>query len=146
MSVTAAMLAELRRYIDEPDDSNGYDDDTLTEYVERYPGIDEQGEEPYTLDTSTSPPTQDANEDWIATYDLHAVAALIWPEKAATISDRYDFSADGGQFVRHQAFDQYMQMARYHNARRAPRNLRTHVWPAPTAERDWVVNELEDIE
>lgn len=142
MSVTAAMLEQLRRMVNEPDDTNGYDDDTLTAILDDYPLIDEQGEEPYTWDTATSPPTQDANEDWIATYDLHAAAARVWEEKATSWADKYDFSADGGQFVRHQAFDQHMQMARYHNARRAVRNLRAYAWPKPTADvTSWVANE-----
>lgn len=142
MSVTAAMLDQLRRMVNEPDDSNGYDDDTLTAILDDYPVLDEQGEQPYTWDTSTSPPTQDVNEDWIATYDLHAAAARVWEEKATAWADKYDFSADGGQFVRHQAFDQYMRMARWHSARRAPRSLHAHVWPRPTADvGSWVANE-----
>lgn len=142
MSVTAAMLEQLRRMVNEPDDGNGYDDDTLTDFLARYPLLDEQGEEPYTWNTATSPPTQDANEDWIATYDLHAAAARVWEEKATAWADKYYFSADGGMFNRNQAFDQMMQLARFHGARRSPRTVRAHVWPKPAADvHSWVANE-----
>lgn len=140
MSVTAAMLANLRRMVNEPDDSNGYDDDTLSAILGEYPLIDEQGEQPYTWDTSTSPPTQDANEDWIAIYDYHAAAARVWEEKATVWADKYFFSADGGMFNRNQAFDQFMQMARYHNARRAPRTRQAFVWPSQSSAVVWIGN------
>lgn len=140
MSATAAMVAELRRMVAEPDETT-YTNEVLIGLIERYPLIDEQGEAPYTLDTSTTPPSQDANEDWIATYCLHSAAALVWEEKATALAGNYDFSADGGQFIRHQAFDQYMQMARRHTARRAPRTIQAVAWPQPAATNsEWVAN------
>lgn len=144
MSATAAMVAELRRMVAEPDETT-YTNEVLTGLIERYPLIDERGEAPYTWLTSTTPPMQDANEDWIATYDLHAAAGLIWAEKATAMAGNYDFSADGGQFVRHQAYDQYMQQARHHNARRAPRTIQAVAWPQPAAVNEgWVGNLAEE--
>lgn len=144
MSVTAAMLADLRRMVAEPDDAHGYDDATLTAILDDYPLLDERGEAPYTWDTSTTPPSQDANEDWVARYDLHAAAARIWEEKATDKAHLYDFSADGGRFNRSQMFEQAMQMARYHNARRAPKTIRAFAWPPPSGSaRDWVANRME---
>lgn len=146
MSATAAMVAELRRMVAEPDETT-YTDEILTGMIERYPLIDERGEQPYTWLTSTTPPTQDVNEDWLATYDLHAAAGLIWAEKATALAGNYDFSADGGQFVRHQAYDQFMQMARHHNARRASRTIQAVAWPQPgRGVREWVANYVEDDE
>lgn len=140
MSATAAMIAQLRRMVDEADDSNGYDEPTLTALIEAYPLIDERGEVPYTWDTSSSPPSQDANEDWIATYDLHAAAAAVWEEKAGPKADLYMFSADGGQFVRSEIYKQYMGLARYHNARRAPRTIQAYAWPRQPASAIWIGN------
>jgi len=143
MSATLAMRTTLRRYIAESDDSNGYDDDTLDGIIEAYPLLDERGEEPYTWDTSTQPPTQDENEDWIVTYDLHAAAAQIWQEKAASAAHLFTFSADGGQYVRSEAFKQMMQMVRYHRARRAPGNQRVVVWPKTDVSSEVVGNLAE---
>lgn len=143
MSATAAMLATVRRYVAEADDSNGYTDDVLNGIIEDYPLLDERGEEPYTFDTSTQPPTQDANEDWIATYDLHAAAAQVWEEKASNVAHLFTFSADGGQYVRSEAFKQMMQMANYHRARRVPGTRPMVMWPKPTANNQVVGNLAE---
>lgn len=143
MSVTAAMITVLRRYIAEADDSNGYSDTVLTAVIGEYPLLDERGEEPYTWDTSTQPPTQDANDDWIATYDLHAAAAQVWEEKASNVAHLFTFSADGGQYVRSEAFKQMMQMATYHRARRVPGTRRLVKWPAISASSQVVGNQAE---
>ena len=70
------MIAQVRGWTNEPTTTT-YDDDAITVFIERYPLIDERGELPYTFDTSTDPPTEDANDTWIDTYDLHAAAADI---------------------------------------------------------------------
>lgn len=144
MTATAAMIAKVRRYVAEPDDSNGYDDDALSDVIEQYSLLDERGEEPYTFDTSTQPPTQKANGDWIATYDLHAAAAEVWEEKAAGIAHLYTFSADGGQYVRSEAHAQYMRQAAYHRARRAPRTHKMVAWPKASSAVETVGNLAED--
>lgn len=143
MSVTAAMITALRRYIAEANDSNGYSDAVLTAVIVKYPLLDERGELPYSWDTSTQPPTQDANDDWIATYDLHAAAAQVWEEKASNVAHLFTFSADGGQYVRSEAFKQMMQMATYHRARRVPGTRRLVMWPAISASSQVVGNQAE---
>ena len=122
MSATAAQIARLRRMVAEPDAST-YSDDDLAAYIEDYPLIDERGEEPYVWDTTTEPPTQDANESWIPTYDLNAAAAGIWEEKAAMLAQDFDFSADGAHFNRSQAYEQMMRSARYFRSRRPLRTV-----------------------
>ena len=90
MTATAAMILSVRRKVAEPT-STTYSDTAIQTVIESYPLIDQRGEEPYTWDLSTQPPTQDDNEDWIVTYDLNAAAAVIWEEKAAAVSCGYDF-------------------------------------------------------
>lgn len=143
-NVTAGMLAQLRRMINEPDDTT-YDDATLTTYIAEYPCLDERGEEAYTWDTSDTPPTQEDNDDWVAVFDLHAAAADIWEEKAAAIADKFSFSGDGGSFQVSNKYDQYMRQVRYHRSRRVPKTMRLHKWPEETGSRSlgWITNKLE---
>jgi hypothetical protein len=131
MSATAAQVAILRRMVNEPTETT-YDDDTLEAYIETYPVMDERGEVPYTWDTSTQPPTKEDNDDWFPTYDLHAAAADIWQEKAATVATDFSFSADGGQYNRDQVYQQYMKQAKYHRSRRHPTTIEARMYPEPT--------------
>ena len=128
MTATAAMILQVRGWTNEPDDTT-YDDDAITVFIERYPLLDERGEVPYTFDTSTEPPTEEANDLWLATYDLHAAAADIWQEKAAVVAQDFDFSADGGNYSRSQVVAQFERQARYHSARRKPSTIRLHKYP-----------------
>lgn len=125
--VTAAQIAELRRMVAEPTTTT-YSDALLTTYIEKYPHLDEQGEEPYFL-SSAQPPAEEVNDNWIPTYDLHAAAADIWNEKAALWVERYDFAADGGNYSRSQAYEMMMKQARHHSARRLPSTARAHKSP-----------------
>lgn len=148
MTATAAQILQVRRMTDEPTTTT-YADATIQAFIEQYPLLDERGEKPYVWDTSTSPPTQDANDDWIATYDLNAAAAVIWEEKAAAVAEDYDFSADGGNYSRSQVNTQFLQMAAMYRSRRASKSLRMYIEPKPTeTERVWVGNlaEKEDKE
>jgi len=140
MTATASQILEVRRMVAEPDDTT-YDDDTIQDYIERYPHMDEQGELPYTLSTDT-PPEQEANDNWIATYDLHAAAADIWQEKAAAVSHLYDFSADGGNYSRSKMYEQYMAQCRYHRSRKLAMTMRMHQSPKePSVDpRTWIGN------
>ena len=146
MAATAAQIAQVRRMVNEPTEDT-YDDDLVTTYIEAYPLLDELGEEPYTWDTSTSPPTQDENDDWIDTYDLHAAAADIWEEKASVVSVDFAFSADGGSYSRDQKYQMYMKQCRYHRGRRKPATMIAHVYPRETTHDPltWVANRLRDI-
>ena len=144
MSATAAQVARLRRLVSESS-TDTYSDATLAEYIERYPLLDERGEEPYTWDTSTQPPTQDDNDDWIATYDLHAAAGDIWEEKAGAEAAKFNFSADGGSYSMSQKYQQMMAQARYHRARRSPTTATLIQWPKVTG-TDYVVNRIPDLD
>lgn len=107
-----------------------YSDAAIQGYIEAYPLLDALGQEPYSWDTSTEPATQDANESWVATYDLHAAAADIWEEKAAVVYARFDFSADGGNYSRSQEHTHCMLQARYHRSRRSPTTITFMPWPS----------------
>ena len=135
MSATAAMILQVRGWVNESDDTN-YDDDAIAVFIERYPLLDERGEAPYSWDTTTSPPTQDDNDDWIDTYDLHAAAADIWDEKAAIVAQDFDFTADGGSYSRAQVAAAYERQARIHRARRRPGTVTLHKWPDEDSAKD----------
>lgn len=144
MAATAAQIAQLRRMVAEPT-ATTYSDGVITEYIEAYPLLDERGECPYTWDTSTEPPTQEANDTWISTYDLHAAAADIWDEKAALWADKYNFSADGGNYSRSNVYQQMMGKVRYHRARRATKTMTLVQWPeeSNTGTMPWIANLME---
>jgi len=141
MSATAAQIARLRRMVNEHDDTT-YDDDLITEYIERSPLMDERCQEPYTWDASTEPPEQEVNESWVPTYDLNAAAADIWDEKAAAVVQDFNFSADGGRYDRSQVAEMYVKRAKYYRSRRAIRVTTPIAWP-PKADEDvfpWIAN------
>lgn len=147
MAATAAMIARVRRMTGLVGTSAAeYSDADLTTIIETYPLLDELGSEPYTWDSSTEPPTQEANDDWIPTYDLNAAAAAIWQERAASLADNFDFSADGGSYQRSQAYEQYMKQARFYMARRSARAVATIKWPPENTNAqvpNWVGNAPE---
>ncbi len=140
MGATAAQILQLRRMVAEPTDAT-YDDELLAAYVERYPLLDERGQEPYTWNTSTRPPTQSENEDWIPTYDLHAAAGDVWEEKAAGLAAKTDFSADGANVSLSQQHMHALAQARYHRSRRSPKSGTLIKWPREV-DTSYVVNRL----
>jgi hypothetical protein len=144
MTATAAQIAQLRRMVAEPTSAT-YSDLALTAYIETYPLLDERGQAPYTWDTATSPPTQDANDDWVPTYDLHAAAADVWEEKAGAETTSFDFGADGASYNRSQRYTQMMAQARYHRSRRSPKTGTLVKWPAEGTRWDpsWVANRMQ---
>lgn len=145
MAATAEQIAQLRRMVAEPTEAT-YSDETAAAYIERYPLLDERGEAPYTYDSTTTPPTQTANTEWIATYDLNAAAADIWDEKTAAIASQYDFSADGSRFDMSKQVQQYEKRARYYRMRQAAKTARLHKWPEENGEEEfpWIGNLPED--
>lgn len=143
MAATAEQIARVRRMAAEPT-ANTYTDADIQGYIEAYPLLDERGQAPYTWNTATEPPAQDANEDWIPTYDLHAAAADIWDEKAALLASRFDFSADGGNYSRSQEYEQAMKQARYHRSRRSSKTMTMHVWPGRDDSTPWIGNQPEE--
>ena len=128
MAASAAQIAQLRRLVAEPT-TDTYDDTALAGYIEAWPLLDERGEMPYTWDASTTPPTQEANDAWIATYDLQAAAADVWEEKAAALADRFDYTADGAAVSLSQKYQQAMGRVRYHRSRRSPKSGTLVKWP-----------------
>ena len=137
-AATAAQIAELRRMCAEPTTTT-YSDVALAAYIERYPLTDARGQEPFTWDVSTVPPSRLDNEAWVQTYDLHAAAADVWNEKAAALAHLYDFSADGGSYTRSQRVAQAQAQARYHLARRNLNTIRLTMADGPSA-ANFVIN------
>lgn len=146
MSATAAQIARLRRLVGESIDDTIFANTELATYIEEHPLLDERGENPYTWDTTTDPPSQDANELWVPTYDLNAAAADIWEEKAAILAQDYDFEADGSSYTRSQAYEQAMKQVRYFRSKRSPRTVSQRPEPFRSVETVWVANlaEVED--
>ena len=142
MAATADEIMQLRRMTGEVSNSTYYDN-ILSGYIERYPLNDARGEAPYDWDTSSEPPTRDANENWIPTYDLNAAAALIWEEKASAYITDYDFSADGATLNRSQAFRHMMAQAGYYRSKRAITTVTQYMDIADT-EDEWVANAAEE--
>lgn len=122
-----------------------YSDTVLGEYIERYPVMDSQGEEPTEYDTSTDPPTEVERDDtWIPTYDLNRAAADIWAEKAATVAADYDFSADGANLNRSQPYQHCRQMSAYYASRARVDTIKPEVYPPiSTTETQWLSNRLK---
>lgn len=109
MTAITVMIDQVRRMTGV---SNGdYTNQSIQAIIERYPVPDMAGNTPLLKNG-------DANPDWKARYDLHAAAADIWEEKAASLAADYDFTADGAIFHRSQAHDQAMRQARWHRSRR----------------------------
>ena len=140
MTATAAQIAQVRRMVAEPT-ATTYTDAMLSATIERYPRLDEQGEEPFTLSSAT-PPVHVANSEWMPTYDLNAAAADVWEEKAGAVAALYDFSADGGNYSRSQAYEQMMKQARTYRSRRTPTTMRLHLSPEEpdSTQQLWIGN------
>lgn len=143
MSATAAEVARLRRMVNETDEYGDYTDSDLEDYIERYPRMDERGQKPYTYDTSTSPPTEEENDDWVPTYDLNAAAADIWEEKAAALAADFDFSADGASYTRSQKYQQAKDMAAHYRRRRSATTV-TQRPDISASDEDYRVNVAEE--
>lgn len=135
MSATEAMIAQVRRWTNEPDgDDAVYSDEDIAAVIEQYPLLDERGVQPYYYDTSTDPPTRADTPGWYSTYDLHAASAHIWEEKAAALAVEIDCQTDG-QFGRitkplTQKRDFALVQARYHNGRRSMKTTTAIAWPS----------------
>src|SRR5688572_12149847 len=96
-------IKRLRRMVNELDDTI-YKDEDIASYLGMYPTVDSEG--------------RSSDEDeWVEGYDLHAAAANIWEEKAALVSSKHDFTADGASYSSNQMYENYMDQSRYHAAR-----------------------------
>jgi hypothetical protein len=132
MAATAEQVIRLRRMVAEPTTSP-YTDAILEETLERYPLLDSEG-----LDSD--------NDDWVATYDLHAAAADIWEEKAGSFVTSFNFTADGTNFQLSQKYEQMMARVLYHRSRRSPKTGTMIVWPKEgvAATMPWIGNLPEE--
>ena len=139
MAATAAMVTRLRRMIDEPAD-DPYTDDVLEGYIETYPLIDALGTDPLEVDYTTTPPTVSERDDWIPTYDMNSAAADVWEEKAASIAEDYDMTADGSTLQRSKRFEQYTKKCRYFRSRRSLKTIKMLVEPRMSPDRE-IVND-----
>lgn len=133
MTATDAMVARVRRMVAEPTNTT-YSDELLTTYIESYPLVDARGEEPFTWDLSTSPPTKETNDDWVPRYDLNMAAAVIMEEKAAVYAGDFDFRADGGDYKRSQIYQNMLDLARKFRSRRSPKMIKQYSYPPDTSD------------
>lgn len=120
--------------VGEPTDTT-YSDGELAEIIESYPLLDGLGREPQ-IESDDDPSVLETNPDWDPTYDLNASAAEIWSEKAAALSDRYDFQAGGQSFQRSQAWEQAIKMSNYYRARRSAKTITLQMVPKPDDSED----------
>lgn len=104
MAPTAADVARLRRMTNLAANDAVYTDNVLSDYLSSYPTIDGEGR-------------SSDETDWTEGYDLHAAAAEIWAEVAATLQSKHDFSADGASYSSNQMYENAMDQSRYHFAR-----------------------------
>lgn len=143
MTATAAQIAQVRRMVAEPTTTT-YSDALITSFIEAYPLMDENGEEPYTWSSAT-PPAKVTNTEWVSTYDLAAAAADIWEEKASSVATQYDFSADGGNYSRAQMYEMAMKQAKCYRGKRSMRTVVLHKKPdEKNSDFSWIGNLPED--
>jgi hypothetical protein len=112
MSITADQILRVRRMTNEPTQAP-YTDALITSMAEDHKL------------TETGYPGADVD-----VYDLHAIAADIWEEKAAALAQDFDFSEQGaGSYSRSQAYEQAEKQAKFHLARRKPRSRKPVKFP-----------------
>lgn len=117
MTVTPAMIAELRRKVAESD-STTYTDYDLKTVIARFPGEDENGQPPYDGTNGTNPPIPRTNPYWMPTYDINRAAAEVWGEKAADLYCKINISEDGQSIQARQLYENALSQARFWQARR----------------------------
>ena len=119
MAASAALVAQLRRMVAELGVTT-YSDSDLEDIIERYPLEDARGEAPW-VESTVIPGTLEENEDWTATYDLHAAAADVWQEKAVLALSFDEDSLESIERAKTQKerHELAMEQTRYHRSRRA---------------------------
>ena len=135
VSATADQIAQVRRMVAEPTTTT-YTDLAIKAAIERYPQMDEFGQEPWIWTVVDGVKTRSENDDWVDTYDLNAAAAEIWQEKSGTLTATTDFSADGGNYSDSQKYSQAMSQARFYLSRRSAKTVRLIKWPLEGNESD----------
>jgi hypothetical protein len=98
-------------------------------------------------DNCLVPDTEDRAPDedgYITTYDLNAVASIVWDMKASAIADEFTFSADGGTYQRSQKFEQYIRQANHYRSLSVAYTKRLKQTPKETSTygdqyyQDWI--------
>lgn len=130
MTASAAMIARLRRMVNEAADAAPYTDEELAEVIERHPLVDERGVDPYYLDPSTDPPQQVATVGWYPTYDLAAAASDIWNEKASLLAANTDELHEGRNYRYSQEYAQALKQAQFWAARRSAHTVKLIASPS----------------
>lgn len=100
MALTSGQLATVKRRANESD--NGMVSDEDIQLI-----ADESG---LIVDGSGYAPD---HASYTTRYDLNAIAAEVWREKAGMVSGGFDFTAEGASFTRSQMYEQFMKMATY---------------------------------
>jgi len=135
VTATADQIAQVRRMVAELTTTT-YSDALIEAAIERYPLMDEFGQEPWIWTVVDGVQTRSENEYWVDTYDLNAAAAEIWQEKAGTLTSTTDFSADGGNYSDSQKYAQAMSQARFYLSRRSAKTVKLIKWPLEGNESD----------
>lgn len=115
MTITESDIRRLRSMINEPTDETWTDYDLAT-LIEATACIDKYGKEP-------------DDYGWKPTYNLYQAASELWLEKAAKVSDEFDFSADGGSFQRSQKQAMALKQAGYFESRSKALSLHLKQYP-----------------
>lgn len=145
MTVSAAMIARLRRMVNEPSDTT-YDDAALTNVIERYPMTDARGVDPFYWDTSTDPPTQTAVVGWIDTYDLASAATDVWNEKASALAADTDELHEGRNYRYSQGYAQALRQAQFWAARRSIKTVKLIASPSRVRRGDAYIGNLPETD
>lgn len=128
MAATAAQILQVRRMAGLAVDDTVYTDAVVGGYIEAYPLLDADGNDP-------------SDTDWVAVYDIHAAAADVLEERAVVLATEFDFTADGATYHRSQQYEALMKQARYHRARRTPTSITLVKWPEEsTIDQPWIGN------
>jgi len=128
----AGEIAELRRMVNEPTTTT-YSDAVLAGMIEKYMMMDQNGMDALYVDYSTTPPSFALETTWMPTYDLNAAAADVWAEKAAKLTEKFDFAADGGNYSQSQAYAMAQKQANYYLSRRKCKSINVIKYPVESA-------------
>ena len=108
MALTAAELATVKRRGGEAHKTTPMVDDATIQLI-----ADEVG---LIVDAEGYAPTDAL---YTTTYDLAAIAAGIWDEKAARAAEGFDFTAEGASFTRSQFYTHCRDQARVWRGRQS---------------------------
>lgn len=128
----AGEIAELRRMVAEPTTTT-YSDAILAGIIEKYMVMDQNGVDALYVNYATTPPSFALETTWMPTYDLNAAAADVWEEKASKLTDKFDFSADGGNYSQSQAFANASKQASKYNSRRKCKSINVLKYPVESS-------------